>query len=64
MEPSVSHTTAAGTVYRCSTCGGRYCRPPIQMSCCVQHSANECCHFGELPVTKKGWIKRERVVSA
>lgn len=54
-------TVANGTVYTCSRCSKRYFRPEgpngIARQCCVVHGADECCHWMERQVTKKGWMK-------
>jgi len=40
--------------YRCDTCRKRYRRPDPKWSCCVLHLPSECCHFGEVRITKHG----------
>lgn len=37
----------AGDEYRCRTCGGRFRRPKVPVSCCVIHLPAECCHYGD-----------------
>jgi hypothetical protein len=48
------------TDYKCKNCGKRFRRFEPTVSCCVQHGPKECCHFMEVEVTKKGWVKALR----
>jgi hypothetical protein len=48
--------------YKCKTCKKRYRDFGTNVSCCVIHPKGDCCHFGEVRVTKHGMVKGMRPV--